>query len=84
MRNHLIKKEGKSYLIRSNRKSIAEETTVGNYLQLTSTTWSSHVKSIVKSLYGILRALVQSCKKYCQIVIWNTTGIENLETLHSF
>ena len=57
MRNHLIKKEGKSYLIRSNRKSIAEETTVGNYLQLTSTTWSSHVKSIVKSLYGILRAL---------------------------
>ena len=57
MRNHLIKKEGKSYLIRSNRKSIAEEITVGNYLQLTSTTWSSHVKSIVKSLYGILRAL---------------------------
>ena len=49
----------KSYLIRSNRKSIAEETTVKllgvNFDQ--NLTWSSHVNSIVKASYGILRTL---------------------------
>ena len=49
----------KSYLIRSNRKSIAEETTVKligiNFDQ--NLTWSSHVNSIVKASYGILRIM---------------------------
>ena len=49
----------KSYLIRSNRKSIAGETTVKllevNFDQ--NLTWSSHVNSIVKASYGILQTL---------------------------
>ena len=49
----------KSYLIRSNRKSIAEETTVKligiNFDQ--NLTWSSNVNSIVKASYRILRTL---------------------------
>ena len=49
----------KSYLIRSNRKSIAEETTVKllgvNFDQ--NLTWSSHVNGIVKASYRILQAL---------------------------
>ena len=49
----------KSYLIRSNRKSITEETTVKlvgiNFDQ--NLTWSSHVDSIVKASNGILQTL---------------------------
>ena len=49
----------KSYLIRSNRKSIAEETTIkllgGNFDQ--NLTWSSHENGIFKASYGILRTL---------------------------
>ena len=49
----------KSYLIRSNRKSIAEETTVKliriNFDQ--NLTWSSNVNSIAKASYRILRTL---------------------------
>ena len=49
----------KSYLIPSNRKSIAEETTVKllgvNFDQ--NLTWPSHANSIVKASYGILRTL---------------------------
>ena len=49
----------KSYLIRSNRKSIAEETTIkllgANFDQ--NLMWSSHVNSIVNTSYGILRTL---------------------------
>ena len=48
-----------TYLIRSNRKSTAEETTLKligiNFDQ--NLTWSSHVNSIVKASYGILRTL---------------------------
>ena len=49
----------RSYLIHSNRKSIAEETTIKllgvNFDQ--NLTWSSHVSTIVKASYGILRTL---------------------------
>ena len=49
----------KSYLIRSNRKPIAEEATVKllgvNFDQ--NLTWFSHVNSIIKASYGILRPL---------------------------
>ena len=49
----------KNYLIHSNRKSIAEETTVKllgvKFNQ--NVVWSSHVNSIVKTSYGILQTL---------------------------
>ena len=48
----------KSYLICTNRKSIAEETTVKLLGVKTKTlTWSSHVNSIVIASCGILRTL---------------------------
>ena len=50
---------GKSYLIRSNRKSLAEETTL-KLLGVTfdqNLTFSSHVSSIAKASHGILRTL---------------------------
>ena len=49
----------KSYLICSHRKSIAEETTsklLGVDVEQ-NLTWSSHVNSIVKASYGILRIM---------------------------
>ena len=53
------KANNKSYLIRSNRKSIAQETTVTllgvNFNQ--TLTYSSHVNSIFKASHGILRKL---------------------------
>ena len=58
----------KSYLIRSNRKSTAEETTV----KLIGVNFDQNLH------------VVQSCKQYCQRIIPSTRDSENLQTLHTF
>ena len=53
------KENDKSYLIRSDRKSIAQETTV-KLLGVTfdqNLSWTSHIINITKASYGILRVL---------------------------